>query len=41
MKQAKPLLKSLKRNKAIQHIYVLINFKTASASELMALKLKR
>ncbi|WP_051254380.1 S41 family peptidase [Arenibacter latericius] len=38
--QAKPLLKSLKRNKTIQNIYVLINFKTASAAELMALQLK-
>lgn len=38
--QAKTLLKSLKRNNAIQRIYVLINFKTASASELTALRLK-
>lgn len=40
LNQAKPLLKSLKRNKEIQRIYVLINFKTASASEIVALKLK-
>lgn len=38
--QAKPLIKSLKRNKAIQRIYVLINFKTASSAELTALALK-
>ncbi|HLV62057.1 S41 family peptidase [Galbibacter sp.] len=38
--QAKPLIKALKRNKAIQKIYVLINFKTASAAELTALSLK-
>ena len=38
--QAKPLIKSLKRNKDIQKIYVLINFKTASSAELSALALK-
>jgi len=38
--QAKPLIKELKRNKAIQKIYVLINFKTASSAELTALALK-
>lgn len=40
IKQIKPLIKSLKRNKAIKKIYVLINFKTASAAELATLKLK-
>lgn len=39
--QAKALLKALKKNKAIQHIYVLMNFKTASAAELIALELKK
>lgn len=39
--QAKPLIKSLKRNKAIQNIYVLINFKTASSAELSALALNK
>lgn len=38
--QAKPLLKALKKNEQIKHIYVLINFKTASAAELVTLKLK-
>ncbi|WP_245764378.1 S41 family peptidase [Salegentibacter agarivorans] len=38
--QTKPLIKALKRNKAIQKIYVLINFKTASSAELTALALK-
>ncbi|NOQ92024.1 MAG: peptidase S41 [Flavobacteriaceae bacterium] len=38
--QAKPLLKALKKNDDIKQIYVLINFKSASASELTALKLK-
>lgn len=38
--QAKPLIKLLKRNKTIQRIYVLINFKTASSAELSALALK-
>lgn len=41
IKQAKPLLKALKRNKSIQRIYVLMNFKTASAAELTALALKK
>src|SRR5690606_23071504 len=40
IKQAEPLLKSLKRNKTIQRIYVLINFKTASSAELVALALR-
>ena len=40
VKQAESLLKFLKRNEAIQKIYVLINFKTASAAELTALELK-
>lgn len=40
LNQAKPLLKSIKRNKSIQKIYVLINFKTGSTAELTALKLK-
>lgn len=40
MNQAKPLIKALKRNKAIQKIYVLINFKTGSSAELTALALK-
>lgn len=39
--QAKPLFKALKRNKALQKIYVLINFKTASSAELTALALKK
>lgn len=39
--QAKPLIKSLKKNKAIKRIYVLINFKTASAAELTTLALKK
>lgn len=38
--QAKALLKFLKRDEALQNIYVLINFKTASAAELTALALK-
>ena len=38
--QAKPLLKFLKKNKVIQRIFVLINFKTASSAELSALALK-
>lgn len=41
LNQAKPLLRSLKRNEAIENIYVLINFKTASSAELMALELKK
>ena len=41
IKQAKPLLKFLRRNKVIQKIYVLINFKTASSAELIALELKK
>lgn len=40
IKQAKPLIKFLKRNDAITKIYVIINFKTASSAELTALKLK-
>ena len=39
--QAKSLIKSLKRNNAIQRIYVMINFKTASSAELAALELKQ
>ena len=38
--QAKPLLKSLTKNNDIKRIYVLINFKTASAAELLTLELK-
>lgn len=38
--QAKALLKSLGKNKTLKKIYVLINFKTASAAELVALELK-
>ena len=41
IKQAKPLIKALKRNKDIRRIYVLINFKAASASELAVLELKK
>ena len=41
IKQAKPLIKALKRNKDVKRIYVLINFKTASAAELTALELKK
>lgn len=37
--QAKPLLQHLRQNKQIEHIYVLVNFKTASAAELVAIKL--
>lgn len=40
LNQAKPLVKALKKNKAIHRIYVLINFKTASSAELTALALK-
>lgn len=40
-KQAKPLLKALRKNDHIKNIYVLINFKTASASELTVLDLKK
>lgn len=39
-KQAETLLNYLKHNEKIKNIYVLINFKTASAGELTALKLK-
>lgn len=39
--QTKPLIKSLKKNKAIKRIYVLINFKTASSAELTTLALKK
>ena len=39
--QIKPLLKRVKKNKAIKHIYVIINFKTASAAELAVLELKK
>ena len=38
--QAEPLIKSLKRNSHIKHIYVMVNFLTASAAELVALELK-
>ncbi|SFU45123.1 Peptidase family S41 [Pustulibacterium marinum] len=38
--QAKLLLKALRKNDEIDQIYVLINFKTASAAELTTLKLK-
>lgn len=38
--QLKPLIKSLKRNKTIRKIYVLINFKTGSSAELATLALK-
>lgn len=38
--QANALLKAIRRNNAIKKIYVLINFKTASAAELMTLKLR-
>ncbi|SDQ66943.1 S41 family peptidase [Flagellimonas zhangzhouensis] len=40
-KQADELLKSLKKNKNIEKIYVLINFKTGSSAELTALALKK
>ena len=40
LNQAKPLVKALKRNKEIQRIYVLINFRTTSSAELTALTLK-
>lgn len=40
-KQAEPLLKYLKKNKHITNIYVLVNFKTASAAELTALALQQ
>lgn len=39
--QAKALVKSLQKNKAIKIIYVIINFKTGSAAELIALELKQ
>lgn len=39
--QARQLLKFLKRSKTIQKIYVLVNFKTASAAELVLLQLKK
>lgn len=39
-KQAEKLLESLKNNENIIHIYIIINFKTASAAELVTLKLK-
>ncbi|TRZ43795.1 peptidase S41 [Robertkochia solimangrovi] len=39
--QAKPLLKAISNNKNIQRVYVMINFKTASAAELTALALKK
>lgn len=39
-KQAETLLNYLKHNEKIKNIYVLINFKTSSAGELTALKLK-
>lgn len=39
--QARQLLKFLKRSKAIQKFYVLVNFKTASATELILLQLKK
>lgn len=39
-KQAEKLLESLKNNENIEHIYIIINFKTASAAELITLKLK-
>ncbi|WP_092539672.1 S41 family peptidase [Zunongwangia mangrovi] len=41
IKQAEPLIKSLQKNENIRHIFVLINFKTASAAELVALQLKK
>lgn len=40
LNQILPLMKSLKKNKSIQTVYLLINFKTASAAELAVLKLK-
>ncbi|MDF0706084.1 MAG: S41 family peptidase [Bacteroidota bacterium] len=40
-KQADDLLKYIRKNTDIQHIYVLINFKTGSAAELTALALKK
>jgi C-terminal processing protease CtpA/Prc len=40
VKQAEKLLESLKNNENIKQIYIIINFKTASAAELMTLKLK-
>ena len=39
-KQAEKLLESLKNKENIEHIYIIINFKTASAAELITLKLK-
>ncbi|UAB85136.1 peptidase S41 [Zunongwangia sp. SCSIO 43204] len=41
IKQAEPLIKSLQKNENIKHIFVMINFKTASAAELVALQLKK
>lgn len=41
IKQAEPLMKYLNKNKVIKKIYVLINFKTASAAELVTLALKK
>ena len=41
IKQAEPLIKSLQKNENIKHIFVLINFKTASAAELATLQFKK
>lgn len=40
IKQVKSLIKNLKRNDYIKNIFVIINFKTASAAELTVLELK-
>ncbi len=40
-KQIQPLIKMVKKNKSIQKIYVLINFKTGSAAELGAFMLNK
>lgn len=39
LKQAKPLIKYVKRNSSLKTIYVVINFKTSSAAELAVLEL--
>lgn len=39
--QSKPLLKYLKSNKEIRHIFVMMNFLTASAAEQVILELKK
>lgn len=39
--QIKPLLNALKKNRSIKNVWVLINFKTASAAEIAVLQLKK